>query len=82
MKNTIQLDIEEYRLLQQSQTEAQTLKEIDGYINSLFLTDAQCAKLLDMLEHSSSLDLSSISTTQPQSSGYRRRKYQPSTQPY
>ena len=47
MKKTIQLDIEEYRLLQQSQTEAQTLKEIDGYINSLFLTDAQCAKLLE-----------------------------------
>ena len=46
-KKTFEVDAEEYRLLQKKNTEAQALKQIDEYIDSLSLTDAQCAKLLE-----------------------------------
>ena len=46
-KQTFEVEAEEYQLLQQQHAEAQTLKQIDSYINSLTLTDTQCAKLLE-----------------------------------
>ena len=44
---TFEVNAEEYSLLQKKHAESQTLKQIDDYITSLTLTDAQCANLLE-----------------------------------